>query len=247
VVSAKSSKQPAAGLNPNDLGIEFELLHSSTPYDWDAYEGIYHWRAQLTIKDRDAPAAGSRVIATAHMVSADSRECDDFCVDLDCLDADLGRMAHVADRTLLQNLPDEEDIPVGEAKCYANRVLFVTDVALDPFWRGRGLGPATVKIAARAIGGVDGIFLIAFALAAERDGDGVWITCYDSPRPGRAAQAKVRKAWTDAGFVRRMWRVYSLPLEDWGREQAHDARQRLMSLSFGPDETAWWTQSLTAV
>lgn len=192
------------------------------------------WAAELRIYDADQVQTDSVVVGTASMVCVDALECDDFVVDVDWLGADLGEMADVVRRTLME---DENGILVRSNV----RVLFVTDVAVDPHWRGRQIGPAVPKIAARTIGCIDAIYLIPSALQTSRDEDGTWTTSYDSPRPGRTAQEKVRKAWKDAGFSRRLGKVYQLLLDDeLAREEAQAAHHLLTAVEFAEADRLWW-------
>jgi GNAT superfamily N-acetyltransferase len=225
------TRQPAQKI---DFEIKFRLSHAATPAFWENSEGIYRWLAELRVSNSESPESHSVVIGAASIVCVDTIDCDDFVVDLDWLDADLGKMADVVRRTLIED-------GGGHIVCSNVRVLFIEDVALDPHWRGRGLGPAMTKIAARTIGGVDALYLIPCALQTLRDEHGVWATSYDLPRPGKTAQTKVRKAWKDAGFSRRLGTVYQLMLgDDRAIEEAQIARRHLAALTFTQADRAWW-------
>ena len=217
-----------------DLGIEFHLSHVATPYFYENSAGIYSWHAELRVSDTASRSSGSVVIGTARMMCADTVDCDDFVVDMDWLGADLGEMADV----VRQSLMEDGDGTLVRPNV---RALFVTDVVLDPHWRGRGLGPAMVKIAARTLGAVDAVYLIPSALRSSRDDHGVWTTSYDAPRPGNAAQTKVRKAWKNAGFRRRLGTVYELLLgDDEAMAEAQLARRHLSAITFTQEDIEWW-------
>lgn len=224
------------GIVPSvDLGLGLELTHVGSPYYWSTFPGVRHWSAELSVADDAVSDSPRIVIGTADFVCVDTIECDDFFVDIDSFSADLGQMADVVRRKVLES----EELIVGDNI----RVLFVVDVALDPHWRGRGLGPAVVKMVARALGLVDVLALIPAALRTVRGDDGIWRSTYDRPRPGSAAQTKVRKAWKAAGFVPGGRSVYLLRLDDGSlRQEAAAARQLLQRLRFTRADRDWWKQ-----
>jgi GNAT superfamily N-acetyltransferase len=224
-VTAMSRQRP-------DLDLRFVLHHHGEPYLWENFSGVRHWSAELVVVDSDSRDGPRAVIGTAEFVCVDTGECDDFFMDLDSFSGDLGQMADVVKRKVIE----QDGYSLSDI-----RVLFVVDTALDPHWRGRGFGPGIIKITARAIANIDAIALIPAALRTEHL-DGVWVTSYDRPRPGSAAQTKVRKAWKDAGFTRRDGQTYLLELDyQWCVTQAAAARKQLGSYRFTKHDRNWWS------
>lgn len=156
------------------------------------------------------------------MMSIDINECEDLVGDADYLTQDLGRLAHVAERTLAR---DYNNGLVDSV----NRIILVEMVRIDPHWRGRKLGPALVKVAAHIIGGAGALYLTPAAQPESYE-----------DRVTRASEAKVRKAWTNAGFRRRLESTYWLPLLDFGVAEAAEGRELISTLRFTREDQKWW-------
>jgi GNAT superfamily N-acetyltransferase len=222
-----------------DLALGYRLTHYARTFDWENAPGVNQWSVELVVRDGAPGARREIIIGVADFVCADTVECDDFVVDLDSMGRELGEMAHVVLTTVMTD---------GGIFTLSNiRVLFATFVILDPHWRGRGFGPALVKMTARALGGVDLISLMPSALATSRNDAGYWEWDTDKPRPGRTAQAKVRAAWKAAGFTRRVGQVYILDLDDErSTNEAQLARAQLSAYAFSPADKEWWAANLIA-
>jgi len=112
--------------------------------------------------------------------------------DLDCMDADLGKIAAA--------VSDAEGHLAnwGLAEGMNSKILIARYVVVDDFWRGGSLGPALVHLAANVL--ADAAFLINAPLKTRLNDSGKCVVT--GPSRCTKAAKKVRTAWTTAGFER---------------------------------------------
>lgn len=165
--------------------IDLTLEHCTA--SGDEFPDVCRWSAilELDYDDRTARELPAAIIATSRLVV------------LNTLDAELFDLAEISsDMSELATAIDESDA----LSDFGNdlQIALVEDVAVDPWWRGGGLGPALALTAARRLG-ADAVFLAPHALPT-RLVDGVCCSDYELPRAGPAAQRKVEAAYRSAGF-----------------------------------------------
>lgn len=181
-----------------DLSLGLEIRHATSPGYMD--DNIVEcWVAIASAEcGSDTVQIGSAVI-----YRMENGRTFEPSFELDNISYDLGVIAEAV--YLHDNPLTDDEIWPG-----ANYTLLVADrVALDPAWRGRGLGPALVIWAAELLRG-DGIFLKPVPVRTARTPSGEIYLDYDRPRGGSDAKTKVIRAWRRAGFKKLaqdvMWR-----------------------------------------
>jgi len=215
----------------------FEMAVSLERHDWEDaedYPGIDFWTVELCAESRDG--AGSPVaarIAAATLVSVDNSQCIEPGYELDNISYDLGILGGAIDgghRALL-------DQSVGPGT--DTHVVIADTVVVDERWRGHGLGPAIVLLAAEMLD-ANGILLSPAALKTRLDQSGQVVANYSARRGDAYALNKVEMAWKKAGFAKLTTDVA------WRASRTGDganSRRRIdevASLPRNAATSAWW-------
>ena len=211
------------------------LFNTSNESMKEEFPGIEWWASEVVISDERRDATGRFAIATANLVRVNTKVCgdEDYVFLLDNLTRDLGEIADDIDESwdVLGNLA------IGRGM--DSTWVAVDTVFVNEYWRGRGLGPATVLRAAEVLQ-VDAIFLCPGSLTTVKDEDGVWRSHYGRTVLRRTADRRVRRAWKNAGSSHLRGRTWWN--EDF-RQRGPAAQRRideLVELMPHPQVQHWW-------
>ena len=197
--------------------------HRGTTYSWSEEPGIEHWTVELLLSGKMPGSQEDRsvIIAAAEIWRIDNNLCLDQVFELDCISNDLAAVGDAIDSS--KATMSALSLAEGMNSSYAIADL----VLVDKHWRGRRIGPALVFFAADLLK-VDAVFLQPVALTTFLTPDGRVDTDYSVPRPGAAAQNKVRKAWRRAGFRKLadgvVWTIATADRGGSGPRRARTAR-----------------------
>lgn len=180
------------GRSQGDVSLHVSLRHRAQIFNWDGSPGIEFWRLELLAIPRLNPE-GSIEVAVADLVRVDNNVCWETSLELDHLDYDLGMIggAIATGWRILESLSI-----YGGAD---STTLIAELVIVDPYWRGRRLGPSLVLLGADLLR-ADAVFLMPAALKTHFGSDGRLNADYDRRRGSADDLARVRKAWKRSGF-----------------------------------------------
>lgn len=216
--------------------------HRGTTYSWSEEPGIEHWTVELLLSGKMPGSQEDRsvIIAAAEIWRIDNNLCLDQVFELDCISNDLAVVGDAIDSS--KATMSALSLAEGMNSSYAIADL----VLVDKHWRGRRIGPALVFFAADLLK-VDAVFLQPVALTTFLTPDGRVDTDYWAPRPGAAAQNKVRKAWRRAGFRKLAdGVVWTIATADRGAA-ARAMLERLEEEAGTASGRAWWLRRVRHV
>jgi hypothetical protein len=217
---------PAAG-DPQ-LQLAVELTHCASVESLVDEPGLMWWSATLTARGREArdPDTTGVAVVTASLLVVDSPACEDPGLDLDNISVELGRLAFAYGEDLNSD-------GTGGWSSFVGRVLFVEDLTVQPHWRGRRLAPATILVAATALGNALQVVVEPAAVSWQPDG-------------GEAEGG----GWQDFGFTALggsddFAGIYSFATSwcSFPAEEIAVAQEMLSSLQFTAEDIAWWREA----
>ena len=224
--------------------VAIKLTHGEGTYRLANHPGDEFWYIELTLDystDIPGPQPKPALIASATLLRVRCLRIDEIHVDLDCMSADLGTIGFAVEMSSRGKLADYS-MHVGANSTF----LVAIDVVVDPFWRGRRLGPALVAVASDLLN-ADITVLTPFGLKTRLDANGEVFTDYYLPRPGPEVQAKVKKAWHTAGYRPLydgvVWQGHDIPEGHTFNKRIKAARDRIAALDDQVDNAAtraWW-------
>lgn len=224
--------------------VRVTLTHDAGTYRFTHHPGEEFWYIELTLDystDIPGPQPAPALIARAKLLRVRCLHIEEIHVDLDQISADMGTTGFAVEVSSRGKLADYS-MHVGAHSTF----LVAIDVVVDPFWRGRRLGPALVAVASGLLD-ADITVLTPFGLKSRLDANGEVYNDYYLPRPGPEAQAKVKKAWRTAGFRPLydgvVWQGHDIPEGHSFNKRIKAARDRLAKLENQVDNAAtraWW-------
>lgn len=169
------------------------LENETWPSRWELNPGIEFWGCDIALTYDGIKNQPHVPIARGGFTVVAPNRTEDMIADVDYISYDHGVIAGAI-------LGAEEVL--ADVNIYQgadSTFLIADDVAVDPFWRGQGIGPALVLHVAYSLR-VYAVLLQPVALRTRTGADGACATDYEAPRPGPAAQKKVEQAWRRVGF-----------------------------------------------
>lgn len=165
-----------------DLSFTVRLSTEVSPWSMIEHPGLERWNLELRVEDCGPGADRWAVAAEVNMFRADLRESPDFVYSVCETAFGLEQVAHDIDQCSREH----------------DQVLMVRMAVVDPFWRGRGLGPALVWQAARRLE-CPFVALEPSAFNTRVVAGRCELTDWE-PSPNDMAREKVRQSWRRAGF-----------------------------------------------
>ena len=224
--------------------VRVNLTHYAGTSRFTHHPGEEFWYIELTLDystDIPGPQPAPALIARAKLLRVRCLHIEEIHVDLDQISADMGTTGFAVEVSSRGKLADYS-MHVGAHSTF----LVAIDVVVDPFWRGRRLGPALVAVASGLLD-ADITVLTPFGLKSRLDANGEVYNDYYLPRPGPDVQAKVKKAWRTAGFRPLydgvVWQGHDIPEGHSFNKRIKAARDRLAKLDNQVDNAAtraWW-------
>ncbi|MEI7619809.1 MAG: hypothetical protein WCK14_14435 [Actinomycetota bacterium] len=254
-MSATAVSRPAAPSSPATLpvrkprrtanwgSVDIKLAHGASTSRFIDQSAIEFWHIDLTLDystNRSGPQPHPALIARCSLVRVKLSRCDDLYLDLDEISQDLADIGTAIEESIDKLI--NYNIHTGAN----SSILIAYDVVVDPFWRGRRIGPALLAVASDLLN-VDATFLTPFGLMTRLHADGEVMSDYYLPRPGQEVQAKVKQAWRAAGFRRLrsgvVWQYHDAFDAPIFNKRTEDARELLATLGGQVDNAAtraWW-------